>query len=1329
MTRSPWTARCLHAPTRGGEDTILPLAGVLPLWSEVAEYRGLLDSLRRGVREVELSGLPVAAVVPLGLALRRDLGRPVVFLTADWSAAESALEAASSWLGGPEGIWGFPPREFLPYAVVAQSPEVHADRLRTLMALAAAPRAEPPVLVLPVTALRRQLVSPKRFGAATARVAVGMEKSPAELAAQLAHAGYERQSVVESPGSFALRGGILDVFPLTAEAPVRVEFVGEDVASVRTFAADSQRSLQPLAAVDIPPAREVPAPEGPDLVEALARIRTSLDALCERLGPEGAEARERLREQVEEDLAGLDAGTASDRWEGYLPLAYRPTSVLQYLQGSGTRPVAIVLDAGSVAQSLVELSRQEEARLAGFLEEGRVLPEQAAAFGLPLDWQSDLGGGGVVYADALGRSMPGIRPQERLSIPGRQAPPFAGQWTLALEEIRRWRKAGHRIACWAANPERAERLARELNDTGIPAAVGGLRGEAQLVPGAVTVLAGRMPAGFEVPGLSLAVLSENELLGRRPRAARLRRAVAGSRLQSYEDLQVGDYVVHGAHGIGQYLGTATLTVQGKARDYLVLRYEGTDRLYVPTEQISLVQKYIGGEGRQPRVSRLGGAEWARAKERVKESVRRMAEELIALYAARQALQGHAFPADTPWQREFEDAFPYEETPDQAQAIGEIKADMERSVPMDRLLCGDVGYGKTEVGMRAAFKAVMDGRQVAVLVPTTILAEQHFLTFSERFRGFPVQIRMLSRFRNKREQEETVTALRRGTVDMVIGTHRLLQEDIDFKNLGLVIVDEEHRFGVAHKERLKQLRQTVDVLTMTATPIPRTLQMAMAGIRDMSAITTPPENRYPIETFVVEWSPALVREALSRELSRRGQIYYLHNRVQSIGGAYERVSALAPGADIVVAHGQMPEEQLESVMTEFWRGEHQVLLATTIIESGLDIPNANTLIVEDADKLGLAQLYQIRGRVGRSARVAYAYFTYRRERALTEIANKRLSAIKEFTQLGSGFKIALRDLEIRGAGNILGPEQHGFVAAVGFDLYAQLLEEAVRELRGERLAPQSRVTVELRVDAFLEDAYIPEPRVKLEFYKKVHAASTEEDLAAVQEEMRDRFGPYPAGVAGLLRLARLRILAQELGLLGVVQDGRTVALTFPNYAAALLPRLQGLSARFGRRLRVQAGPKPAIHLALDALDDATVLASVEACLQAVASHAEVRAWKQTLSDSAATGDAGAATAHMVRQALTPAAGAPRRPEPPQPALPDDGAAAAPRTGEDRLAKAAGFRRVGPEPQESPVRRAEQGPARPAKRGGPPLGRPLRAAPPPGLAMPEAAPRRRAGETRR
>jgi transcription-repair coupling factor (superfamily II helicase) len=1188
-------------------------ASVLDCWTELAEFGGLLDAVRRGVREVAVAGLPEAAAITLALAARRQLGRPLVLLAADWASAQAAADAAAAWLREqapqgnptpPEPVLFFPPRDFLPYAVVAQSPEVHARRLATLAALAS--DAALPVLVLPVSSLRRQLPPPQAFRDAMVRLKVGDRGDPRGLAMRLAAAGYERQALVERPGTFALRGGIVDVFPLTEEVPLRAEFVDDRLDSLRRFQAESQRSLEALPAAVLPPAREVPVPQGEACDVALRALEASRDQMCARLGQAQPEARQRLQEQVDEDLEALRQGTAPGRWEAYLPFAYPPTSVLTHLTAGRRPPLCVGLGARAIEDALSALRRQEDARLSDFLAEGRILPEQAEAFGQPQDWRVDLAGGAVVACDRLVHGGDTATLEERVDIPGRPAPSFSGQWTLALDALRRWEQGRYRVVCWTGSGERAARLQQSLEESGI-AAVADPDGHLPLLPGRVHVGVDGIPGGFEMPALRLAVLGESELWGHRPRPTRVRRSSPGARLQSYEDLRVGDFVVHASHGIGQYLGTTSMTVQGKVRDYLVLRYEGTDRLYVPTDQVGLVQKYIGGEGRVPRLSRLGGAEWARTKQRVKESVRRMAEELIALYAARQSLPGHAYSTRGPWHEEFAATFPYEETPDQLQAIAEIEADMERPVPMDRLLCGDVGYGKTEVAMRAAFKAVCDGKQVAVLVPTTILAEQHYLTFSERFRGFPVGVRMLSRFRSRREQEETITALRRGAVDIVIGTHRLLQGDIDFRNLGLLIIDEEHRFGVAHKERLKQLRQTVDVLSMTATPIPRTMHMALAGIRDMSVINTPPENRFPVETVVVEWTPSLIREALHRELARGGQVYYLHNRVQSIGEAYERLRELVPDADIVIGHGQMAEDELERVMTEFWRGEHQILLATTIIESGLDIPNANTVIVEDADKLGLAQLYQIRGRVGRSSRVAYAYFTYRRERRVSQVAEQRLAAVKEFTELGSGFRIAMRDLEIRGAGNLLGPEQHGFVAAVGFELYAQLLEEAVRELRGERDVPETRATVELSVDAFLDDAYVAEPRVKLEFYKKVHQATSLEDVAAIEAELRDRFGPYPAGVEHLLRLARLRIAAQGLGLLAISQEGRTVTLSFPQYAASSLgPLVSALSGSLGRRLRAEVAPKPVLHLQLDATDDATVLASVESCLQALASHRDLRA---------------------------------------------------------------------------------------------------------------------------
>ncbi|HOV80861.1 MAG TPA: transcription-repair coupling factor, partial [Bacillota bacterium] len=595
----------------------------------------------------------------------------------------------------------------------------------------------------------------------------------------------------------------------------------------------------------------------------------------------------------------------------------------------------------------------------------------------------------------------------------------------------------------------------------------------------------------------------------------------------FVELKVGDYVVHVNHGIGRYLGVVPLAIGGIRKEYLLVQYAGEDKLYVPVDQVGLIQKYLGGEGDAPRLSRLGGGDWARVKGRVKDAVRDMAGELLALYAARETMKGHSFGPDTVWQREFEDTFPYEETPDQLRATEEVKADMESNKPMDRLLCGDVGYGKTEVALRAAFKAVVDGKQVAVLVPTTILAQQHYNTFQERLAGFPVKVEVLSRFRTLREQRRVVEGLERGTVDIVIGTHRLIQDDVRFKNLGLLVVDEEQRFGVAHKERLKMLRKNVDVLTLSATPIPRTLHMSLAGVRDTSILETPPEDRYPVQTYVVEEDPVLIREAIRRELNRGGQVFFVYNRIMDLERVAMWLQELVPEARIAVAHGQVKDDELEQVMLDFIGRQYDLLVCTTIIENGLDISNVNTLIVKEANMMGLAQLYQLRGRVGRSNRLAYAYFTYRRDRVLGEAAEKRLAAIREFTELGSGFKIAMRDLEIRGAGNILGTEQHGHIAAVGFDLYCRLLEEAVREARGEKAVQPVETSVELPVEAYIPDTYVPDTNQKVELYKRIAGLFSLEELGYLEEELRDRFGALPEPVQNLLAVAKVRIMAAGL----------------------------------------------------------------------------------------------------------------------------------------------------------------------------------------------------------
>lgn len=720
---------------------------------------------------------------------------------------------------------------------------------------------------------------------------------------------------------------------------------------------------------------------------------------------------------------------------------------------------------------------------------------------------------------------------------------FQQKLEFFVQQLKEWRRK-NRVILLASTKERAKRLEELLKQEGI--GVTSLPGE-DLEVGEIVVVHANLHQGFHFISAQLVVVADQEIFGvKKKKSQRIFREKfdQGLRLTSLEDLSIGDYVVHINHGIGLYLGLETIHTEGIQKDYLALEYQNKDKLYIPIEQMDMLQKYLGVEGQNPKLSKLGGTEWSRLKKKVGGAVKELAKDLLELYAVRETSMGHTFAVDSVWQKEFEDAFPYVETEDQLRAIEEIKKDMESPQPMDRLLCGDVGYGKTEVAMRAAFKAVTEGKQVAVLVPTTILAQQHLLTFQERFKDYPISIEMLSRFRNPKEQQKIVKDVAKGKLDIIIGTHRLVQKDITFKDLGLVIVDEEQRFGVAHKEKLKQLRKNVDVLTLTATPIPRTLYMSLVKIRDMSVIETPPEDRFPIQTYIMEYDEEIIRDAIRQELTRKGQAFFVHNRVESIEKVAQQLSFLVPEARIAVGHGQMSEDELENTMWDFIQGKYDLLVCTTIIETGLDVPNVNTLIVDDADKVGLSSLYQLRGRVGRTNRVAYAYLTYRKNKVLTEIAEKRLQAMRDFTALGSGFKIAMRDLEIRGAGNILGGEQHGHISSIGFELYARMLQQAISELKGEANETITvQPTIELKVNAYIPDEYIPETKRKIEIYKKIAAADSLAEIDDVEDEIEDRFGDLPIQVRLLLDVARIKLLAKEAGVETVVQEKQQVALKF------------------------------------------------------------------------------------------------------------------------------------------------------------------------------------------
>jgi transcription-repair coupling factor (superfamily II helicase) len=1163
---------------------------LITLLQSAPEFTSLLDGIKRGFAEQMVYGASASLKSFVMAGLREKTQRPCLIITSTVQQAERTREDLATWLND-EDVVLFPPMEYMPFEVVAHSPEVVGQRLYVMERLA---RGENLVVVAPATALYRSLTPRKVFGEALLRLKADQPIGRDELLARLVRQGYERVDMVEGKGHVAVRGEIVDVFPLSADYPLRIAFWGDVIDEIRRFDPASQRTMDKVEQVAVGPAREFILPEG-DLTWAAEKIRRDLDQTVGRLrrlrekqataaeadpdteapAPakgkrkqvpkvlfDAGDAGAKLQERVESHLAKLDEGIYFEGLEQYANFFYDHLETL--LDYFPERPLVLVDEPARIRDASGEMETRDADRQVTMMEKGGLLPGQ---LGLYLNFTELFHRARqqtAVYFSALGRAVPGIRPQNEVGISATNMQEFHGQWPMFHEELVRWRKQNYRIVILTSTEERQQRLRELMRDADIESAAGSGTIPAPM-QGATWVGVGTLEGGFQWPGQRLVVVTDGEIYGR---VKRRRKATAGpagqagpagpssrevARVVSYQDLKIGDYVVHINHGIGKYLGVQSEEILGATRDYLVIKYEGTDRLKIPTEQIDQIQKYVGSEGHEPKLNRLGGSEWAKVKSRVKESIREMAAELLRLAAIREAQPGYASPPDTVWQQEFEDAFPYEETPDQLKAVREIKADMEQGRAMDRLLLGDVGYGKTEVALRAAFKSAADGRQVAILVPTTILAQQHFATCKTRMEGFPINVAVLNRFKSPKEQAEILKGLADGSIEVVIGTHRLLGEDVKFKDLGLLVVDEEQRFGVQHKERIKQMRANVDVLTLSATPIPRTLHMAMVGMREMSVITSPPEDRYPVETFVAEYDEELIRDAVGRELARGGQTFFVHNRVQTIDKVAATIQRLVPEARVAVAHGQMKEDKLEQVLLDFLDGEYDVLIATTIIENGVDIPQVNTIVVDDADRLGLSQLYQLRGRVGRSNRLAYAYFLYKRDKVINEVAEKRLRAIKDFTELGAGFKIAMRDLEIRGAGNILGPEQHGFIITVGFDLYTQLLEEAVQELKGAQpTVREIQPNIELQVDAFISDQYVADARQKIDAYKRIIAIRTLADAEDVAEELVDRFGSLPDPVKNLLDIARLKVQCIDAGITSISQIKDQVTIKFIPAAAGRIP---------------------------------------------------------------------------------------------------------------------------------------------------------------------------------
>ena len=1132
---------------------------------EAAALPGLLES---GGLPALISGLSAVHRAHLGAALRDFSGRPLFVICPDDTAAESMGRDLTAMLGEPCAVLGLRDFCFIPAEAVSRQAEQ-----RRIEALYALQTGRVSVCAASIPGLLQRTLPPETLARAAFVIDAEAPCAPEDAEDALLRCGYTRAEQVEGPGQYARRGGILDFFSPGAEAPVRVEFWGDEIDSMAQFDVGTQRRNEALQrCVILPAAEALPAlsPGGP---AALAEsLRKAADRYARRRTSEQAQKLAQTMRHDAERLENIASLPEADRW---LPFLYPMACGADYIPEDA---IVLLDQPGRCAERAREFSKQLGEDLAELARRG-LLGDGPESFCLPFDFLvRRLADYPLYMAEAFTVGRCPIPPKTLTSVAAKQLPSYAGSAQAAVDDVTMYLKSGSRVLVLAGDERRASVLQDFFRDHGVPALLQpALRRLPE--PGECLITVGAISAGMEYPGLKLAVLTDAQLLrqkGKRPAHAK-KLPPGRERLLSCADLSPGDFVVHENHGVGRFVGVVRMPVDGQDKDYIKIAYAGTDALYVPATQLDLVTKYTGGgEERQVRLSKLGGAEWARTRSRAKGAARNMAKKLIALYAERQRLPGYAFAPDSAWQREFEDNFEYTETEDQLKCTQEIKADMEKPVPMDRLLCGDVGYGKTEVALRAVMKCVLDGKQAAILVPTTVLAQQHYQTALQRFFGFPVNIAVLSRFRTGGQSAQTVSDLATGKCDLVIGTHRLLSKDVKFKDLGLLVVDEEQRFGVGHKEHIKELSRGVDVLTLSATPIPRTLNMALSGIRDMSTLDDPPEDRLPVQTFVMEHDWGLVADAIRREIARGGQVYYLHNRIEDIERTARKLRDLLENVTVGVAHGQLDKAVLASVMDSVASGETQVLVCTTIIETGIDIPNVNTLIIEDADRLGLAQLHQIRGRVGRSTRRASAYLTFRRDKVLTEIAEKRLNAIRDFAAFGSGAKIAMRDLEIRGAGNLLGAEQSGHMIDVGYDMYMKLLSEAVLEARGVELPKAADCSADLAVAANIPERYIPSAGQRMDIYRKIALIRSEEEADDLLDELIDRFGEPPPGVTALVQVALLRGEAGRAGIADIAQRGERLRFTLRDFDMARVSLLYA-TPEYKGRLQVEAGSKPCLSL--------------------------------------------------------------------------------------------------------------------------------------------------------
>lgn len=1133
------------------------------IFKESSDYSLMLSEIKNNKIPCQVHGLSESQKAYVAYCLFEDIQRNILIISYNDMEAKKIYDDLKVFT---DNCLYVPVKE-VALNIDATSGDIKSQRMRAIGQILDGTKR---IVVASVDAFLYRMMPPEILRNSLIHISSKDTVDVLALSSKLIDIGYEKVDIVEGKGQFARRGGIIDVFSIDSDEPYRIEFFDDEIDTIRTFDIMSQRSHINLSEAYICPANEVII-DSEKAKEAAAVLKNECSKKYKYFLKKNEGMAERLKDrydEVTEKIVNLRHFEGIDSLIGYI---YKDNvNFLSYFKNC-----RIIMDeSGRVSNRIDSAFNEFKENYKSLLEKGEIIPGQGEYMIPPDEIKSAISEKLMAVFNMLPRTVEDFKPLSIVTFDSISVNPISGNFDILLEAIKDKINRMYRVVMLAATPARCERLVSSLKDEGITAVFE--KNIGKLKPGVIAVTTGAIKKGMEFPDIKAAMITEGDTFSEK-KARKRTFSKKGKRIQDFTDLKVGDYVVHVNHGIGQFKGIKELIIEGIKKDYLVLQYQGGDTLYVPVEQLDMIQKYVGSGEASPRVNKLGGVEWAKTKKKVKESLKEMAGELIKLYAARSTIQGHAFSPDTPWQKQFEDEFPYQETADQITAIEDIKKDMESIKPMDRLLCGDVGYGKTEVAMRAAFKAVMDGKQVAVLVPTTILAEQHYNNFSQRFADFPVKVDMVSRFRTREQQKSTIKNIAAGNVDIIIGTHRLLQKDIKYKDLGLLIVDEEQRFGVTHKEKIKELKKNIDVLTLTATPIPRTLHMSLIGARDMSIIETPPLERYPVQTYVMEYNEEAIADAIMREVSRGGQVFFVYNRVETIMDMQSALSKIVPEAKIVVGHGQMNEKELEDVILDFVAGNGDILLCTTIIETGIDMPNVNTLIVYDADKMGLSQLYQLRGRVGRSNRLAYSYFTYRKDKILNEIAEKRLKAIKEFTEFGSGFKIAIRDLEIRGAGNLLGKQQHGHMAAVGYDMYCKLLEESVHELKGEKVEEYNETSIELSVNAYIPDTYIQDEVLKIEIYKKIASIENDDDKMDIEDEIIDRFGDIPGPVVNLINIAYLKSKAKKLSISDIKQEGKEVLLYFRNKDYINIDDMRQINEKMDDIITYGSGTQPIIKI--------------------------------------------------------------------------------------------------------------------------------------------------------